>query len=441
MLCYALGVWCFYCQTMLEGYKKLFLNSGNIERGSYVWNMIQSILFAMQSAILLMVISRTGGLEDAGVFSIAYAIASLIYYIGEYGVRKYQVTDVQERASFGDYHTQRLATCLIALAFGILYAGRGYISGQYTGYKYLIIMIVCAIKVLEAYCDVFFSRYQQKGRLDVAAKASAYRISIPLICCMGALIITSNLLVSMLVWLVTTVFAMMTSFVLLASEFGGLELKFRRDKFIMISKDCLPLFAGSFLLLYVGNAPKYAIDAFMDDKAQACFNFIFMPVFVIGMLANFIFNPILVRLAGEWDRGDYASFKRTVSRQMMIIGGITLLAVAVALTIGCPVLGLLFGADLSDSKISLTLLMLGGGMLAMANFFIVVVTVVRGQKYLIPAYIISALCAKLLSAYFVKTYGVQGASALYTLLMSLSAIVFGGVLVYSAAKSRGAKSL
>ena len=87
---------------MLEKQKKLFLNSKNIKKDSYLWNMIQSILFATQSAFLLMVITRTNGLDDAGVFSIAYAIASLMYYLGEYGVRKYQVTDVEEKVGFGD---------------------------------------------------------------------------------------------------------------------------------------------------------------------------------------------------------------------------------------------------------------------------------------------------------------------------------------------------
>ena len=396
--------------------------------------MIQSILFAVQSAVLLMVINRTNGLDDAGVFSIAYAIASLIYYVGEYGVRKYQVTDVQENVSFDDYHTHRVMTAVIAALTGALYAGYGLATGLYTDNKFIIIVIVCIIKALESYCDVFFARFQQKGRLDVAAKASTYRIVLPLVICMAALIITHDLKLSMIIWMFATLFALMTSFVLLASEFGGIEFKIRMDKIVKITKDCFPLFAGSFLLLYVGNAPKYAIDAFLDDKAQACFNFIFMPVFVIGMLANFIFNPILVELAGDWDGGNMAGFKKIVFRQMLIIGGITLLAVAVALTIGAPLIGIIFGTDISDSKMSLTVLMVGGGMLALANFFIVVVTVVRGQKYLLPGYFVSAVCAKALSAYFVKSYGVWGASVLYSLLMTFTALIFAAVLIFSIKK-------
>lgn len=392
--------------------------------------MIQSILFATQSAFLLMVITRTNGLDDAGVFSIAYAVASLMYYLGEYGVRKYQVTDVNEKSSFADYHTHRVVTCMLVMIIGFLYAAKGLYSGQYSINKFLIIVLMCAIKAIEAYCDVFFSRFQQKGRLDVASKASTYRILLPMMFCIISLMLTHDLMTSMLVWLGVTVVAMLTSFVLVAPEFGKIELRTSKEQFITITKECFPLFAGNFLLLYVGNAPKYAIDSFLDDKAQACFNFIFMPVFVIGLLANFVFNPILVKLSEEWSSGNVTAFRKIVTRQMSVIGAITLFAVAVALTIGCPVLGILFNTDLSGNRANLTILMIGGGLLALSNFFIVVVTVVRGQKYLLFGYIAAAFSAWLLSGYFVKQYGIPGACSLYATLMFLASLIFAAVLLF-----------
>lgn len=426
-----------FCQTiMLNRLKQSFLNSRNIERDSYIWNTFQSILFATQSAFLLMVISRATGLDDAGVFSIAYAIASLIYYVGEFGVRKYQVTDVNEKVSFRDYHTHRVLTCILAVICSIVYAMKGFITGQYSTYKFLVIIIICVIKSLEAYCDVFFARYQQKKRLDVAAKASAYRIIVPMVTCMISLLVTKNMLASLVVWLVVTVFAIATSFLLVAPEFGKVEFRIDKQQLVLITRECLPLFAGSFLLLYVGNAPKYAIDAWLDDKTQACFNFIFMPVFAIGMLANFIFNPIIVELAEDWTTRNRKAFRHIVVRQMCIIAGITLLAVAVALTIGCPVLGALFGADLKGNEMSLTILMIGGGMLALANFFIVVVTVVRGQKYLMIGYAVAAGSAMLFSGYFVRTYGLIGAAVLYTTLMTITSIIFAVILLMCIRKER-----
>lgn len=414
---------------MTEKLKGIFLNTKDIEKSSYAWNSVSGLMFAMQSAVMLMAITRTNGLEDAGIFSIAYAIASLMSFIGEYGVRKYQVSDIKEKISFTDYHSHRVITCTAMLVTFVVYVGAGYLSGRYSRIKFWVIIFVCLIKLVEAYADVFYVRYQQSGRLDVAAKTNTFRIGISMIVCMISLAVTHDLLLSSIIWFAAAVITLCMSSIVVASEFGGIHFRINKESLVTLTRECFPLFLGSFLLLYVGNAPKYAIDAVLDDTAQACYNFIFMPVFVIGLLANFVFNPILVKLAHKWDRREMKVFTHIIVRQLGVIAAITMLAIAVALTIGCPVLGILYNADLHEYRICLTILMVGGGMLALVNFFTVVVTVVRGQNHLIIGYISVAVVAKLLSHYFVSTYGIIGATVLYTGLMTLLSLVFAAVLI------------
>ena len=410
--------------------KSFFTNSNNITRDSYLWNVLSATVFAVQSAIVLMVITRTNGIEDAGVFSIAYAIGSLVYYVGEYGVRKYQVSDINEEMSFTDYHSHRLVACAAGLLMTAFYVVNGLVRQGYTSYKAYIVFAICFIKVIEAYSEVYFGRYQQVGRLDVAAKTNFYRIMLGLTACLVTLIVTRDMVISMTVWVVVSIIAVLTSSVLVYKEFGTLEFRFDFKKIVRIFKDCFPLFAGYFLLLYVGNAPKYAIDACMSDVEQAMYNFIFMPVFAIGMFANFIFNPILVKMAHKWDRGKIKSFRTMVYKQILVIAGITLLAIAVALTIGPPILGILFNADLSDYKIDLTILMVGGGMLALVNFFAVVVTVMRYQQHLTWGYAVMAAAALVMSNKIVQSYGIRGATLLYTVLMTAQTLIFAVITFY-----------
>lgn len=414
---------------MKEKIKGIFLNTKNIEKSAYAWNAASSMMFALQSALMLMVITRTNGLEDAGVFSIAYAIGSLMSLIGEYGVRKYQVSDIKEKVSFTDYHSHRVITCIIMFVVFIFYVGAGYVRGQYSPSKFWVIILICLLKLIEAYADVYFSRFQQSARLDVAAKTNIFRIGIAMLACTISLIVTHDLLISSVIWVAVALITMCMSSMLVASEYGGIHFRINKEALLILTKECFPLFLGTFLLLYVGNAPKYAIDAVLDDTSQACYNFIFMPVFVIGMLANFVFNPLIVKLAHKWDRRDLKVFTKIVVRQIGVIAAITLLAISVALTIGCPVLGWLYNADLHEFRMHLTILMVGGGMLALVNFFTVVVTVVRGQKHLMIGYVATALTAKLLSQHFVGLYGIMGAVVLYTGLMTLLALVFAVVLV------------
>lgn len=386
---------------------------------------MSATLFAVQSAIVLIVITHTVGLEDAGIFSIAYAVGSLMYYIGEYGVRKYQVSDVAEELSFTDYHSHRVTSSAIMLIASVVYI----MMQDYSPRKAYIVLMVCLLKVVEAYSELYFGRFQQVGRLDVSSKTNLFRTGIAMAACMISLVVTHDMAISMTVWFVVALICFFLSSFIVYPEFGEIRWSFKWNKIFKIYKDCLPLFLGYFLLLYVGNAPKYAIDACMSDLDQACYNFIFMPVFAIGLFANFIFNPILVDLAHKWEDGEIKAFKKIVIRQIFVILAITLLAIGVAATIGCPILGWLYNADLTTYIIDLMILMVGGGMLALVNFFTVVVTVMREQKYLMIGYIAAAVVALLMTNKVVATYGIRGATIFYSVLMTIATMVFAAVMM------------
>ena len=77
--------------------RSFLLNSKDIKKDSFIWNMIGSMLTAFQSVIMLAILTRVLSLYDAGVFTIAYASANLFLNIGKYGMRNYQVSDVKKQ--------------------------------------------------------------------------------------------------------------------------------------------------------------------------------------------------------------------------------------------------------------------------------------------------------------------------------------------------------
>ena len=58
----------------------------------FLWNLIAEGISAGQSALILVFISACMSINDAGIFSIGYAISTIACVIGAYGVRNYQVT-------------------------------------------------------------------------------------------------------------------------------------------------------------------------------------------------------------------------------------------------------------------------------------------------------------------------------------------------------------
>ena len=182
---------------------------------------------------------------------------------------------------------------------------------------------------------------------------------------------------------------------------------------------------ATFLLFYIGNAPKYAIDAVMDDVAQAQYGYIAMPVFVVGLLAGFIYNPIIASLADDWAEGRRGAFARRFALQTLIIVGITLVCIAGAWLLGVPVLNLLYNTELAPYKTDLLVLLAGGGFLAMATLFTTGLTIIRWQNKLIPGYVIVASLALVTCPPAVQAAGIDGASWVYLGLMAILTVWFG----------------
>ena len=106
---------------MLSLIRKGLEKTNNITRSSYIWNAVNAIVSALQSPIIMMVMTRTNGIYDAGVFSIAFALATLMLYIGLYGLRRYQSSDLHEKFTFGEYHAMRIISCSCMMLVSVVY--------------------------------------------------------------------------------------------------------------------------------------------------------------------------------------------------------------------------------------------------------------------------------------------------------------------------------
>ena len=149
----------------------------------------------------------------------------------------------------------------------------------------------------------------------------------------------------------------------------------------------------------------------MSDQVQAYYNFIFMPAFAIQLLANFIFNPILTSYARIWTERRFKKFRKVILRQILVVAGVTLVGLAIAATIGIPILSFLFGVDLSCYRRELCIVMLGGGMLAYVTFFTTVITIIRHQNLLLVGYAAIAAAAFFCPDRLFSHYGMLGAAS------------------------------
>ncbi len=388
------------------------------DAGNFLWNAVGGVLNAGQSVFLLIVITRVCGLEAAGIFSIAFATGNLFLYLGNYGVRNYQVSDLSEKYSFHDYLRHRLCTVLLMLAAAAVYTAWSAKTDNYSHYKTACVLAMCACKAVDCLEEVFEGRYQQKGRLDRSGKLVTFRLLVSIGGMIAVLLVTRDLLTA--VW--WGVFLAVAASALIIWRYRE-TAAFERTAFSFsgiagLMRECFPVCAANFLSFYLINEPKYAIDAAMDETAQACYNFIAMPVFVIQLLNMFLYQPMLIRMTASWENGRKEEFLGYFGR---ICGALALISAPILLAawiLGIPVLSWLYATDLSALRTELLLIMTGGIFLAFNGFYCAVLTIMRKQKEIPLTYLAGAVLSLAATPAMVRKNGIIGAVLSFVLVMA-----------------------
>ena len=428
------------------------------EAGNYIWNAIGGMLNAGQSVLVLIIVTRVCGLEAAGLYSIAFATGNLFMYLGNYGVRNYQVSDVDEKFPFRSYVLHRLLTVALMLLAAAVYCTYSLLRGAYSPAKTMTVAAMCLLKAIDCLEEVLEGRLHQRGRLDLAGKMMTVRLLISIGGMLAVLVATGNLLTATNAAIILAAAAVILMAAAcrrtllplqpapeLVADVGnagaapGAAAKNRgaatspaaasaavsaarrgalRDAAVLM-RVCFPVCAANFLSFYLINAPKYAIDAAMNETAQAQYNFIAMPVFVIQLLGMFVYQPVLVRMTLSWNRADKKGFLRDFLRITAGLLIIAALCLGGAYVLGIPVLSALYATDLSALKPELLLILAGGVFLAMNGFYSAVLTLMREQNRIPFMYLAGAVLSLILTPHFVEISGIMGAVISFVLIMAI----------------------
>lgn len=402
-----------------------------IEKSSVLWNMIASMAYSFQSAILLLVVTRVGGLFTAGVFSISYTVSQMFASVGSYSMRSYQVSDVNNKYTFYNYLSSRMISVFVMLVTCFTYS---VIKG-YGGEKLLVLMLLSFYRAVDAFDDVYHGEIQKKGRLDIAAKILAIRIITASVAFCILFVATDSLVISTVTMMLV---AIVISAFLNGMEAKRLNIKSQVDfkGVIRLLIAAFPVCVGAFMYNYLVNSPKYAIDNVLSEEMQTIFNIIFMPVFVISMLAGFVFKPQIYKMGLEWNRPKSNTFLKQITKQVFVILVLTVTIVAAGALLGIPVLSLVYGVDLKEYKGIFLLLLLFGGVAALDAFGDAVITIMRKQVFILAAYLIAVTVDVILMNRLVRVHGLWGAALVYGLSMSIILIIYIFVIISQLMKKR-----
>lgn len=404
------------------------LNKTDKKMKNYIWNMIAGMLNALQSVIILFVLVRTNGAYWAGIFTIGFSIANLLLNIGHFNVRNYQVTDSTSKFTFADYFSARCITYIIMVISSLGYVLYGMIWQNYSVSKGICIFLICLFKGMDCVEDVFWGDMQKRGHLDVASQYMSIRLSIVTTVLCAGLVLTHNLCISLIISIFVGYLAMF--FIVRKCYYMYMiePIHFRSRYAVNILKECSSLFINAFLAFYVLNAAKYSIDIFCSQEEQAYYGYISLPVLLISLLSNFLYQPVLSDLATFWNQHQLAKFFRTVAKQVFWLIGMAAIIIILGNILGIPILSYMYHFEATAYIREFNILLIASVLYACVGLDLLIITIMRKQQILSVVYILLAGITYFLANRLVIKYGLMGA-AIQNLISMVVALAILSILI------------
>ena len=389
------------------------------QKKDYIWNSIGSFLQSAISPILLIVITRLNGVGDSGLFSFAMSLSVVFWAISLWGGRTYQVSDVKKDFSSGDYIVVRFISSLIVAVFSISFC----ILSGYDLIKTELIMVLVSFKILESIADSMYGVLQIHNRLYIVG------ISLTMKSVFGFMLFTLvDILTKNIIYGALSIFIVNIAVVIFYDipwmkhvESVGLTKKniMQAGK---IMKKTAEVFVVVFLTMFSLNIPRYFLDKYHYDQI-GYFGIMAMPITLLTLFISFVLQPNVVNLSELLKKKKIKEFTKIVSKIDFITFTLGILFVVSSYLIGVWALNTVFGIDINNFRIDLTIMVIGAVANAFVSIYVNLLIILRRFKGQFYTLLVTNILAVVLSVYLIDRLAMLGSVLVFMIISFLQAII------------------
>ena len=389
------------------------------QKKDYIWNSIGSFLQSAISPILLIVITRLNGVGDSGLFSFAMSLSVVFWAISLWGGRTYQVSDVKKEFSSGDYIVVRFISSLIVAVFSISFC---VLSG-YDLIKTELIVVLVSFKILESIADSMYGVLQIHNKLYIVGISLTIKSVFGFIIFAIIDILTKNIIYGALsIFLVNIVVVIFYDIPWMKHvESVGLTKKniMQAGK---IMKKTAEVFVVVFLTMFSLNIPRYFLDKYHYDQI-GYFGIMAMPITLLTLFISFVLQPNVVNLSELLKRKKIKEFTKIVSKIDFITFTLGILFVVSSYLIGVWALNTVFGIDINNFRIDLTIMVIGAVANAFVSIYVNLLIILRRFKGQFYTLLVTNILAAVLSVYLIDRLAILGSVLVFMIISFLQAII------------------
>ncbi len=389
------------------------------QKKDYIWNSIGSFLQSAISPILLIVITRLNGVGDSGLFSFAMSLSVVFWAISLWGGRTYQVSDVKKEFSSGDYIVVRFISSLIVAVFSISFC----ILSGYDLIKTELIMVLVSFKILESIADSMYGVLQIHNKLYIVGISLTMKSVFGFIIFAIVDILTKNIVhgaLSIFIVNIAVVIFYDIPWMKHVESVGLTKKNIMQAEKIM--KKTAEVFVIVFLTMFSLNIPRYFLDKYHYDQI-GYFGIMAMPITLLTLFISFVLQPNVVNLSELLKEKKVKEFTKIVSKIDFITFTLGILFVVSSYLIGVWVLNTVFGIDINNFRIDLTIMVIGAVANAFVSIYVNLLIILRRFKGQFYTLLVTNILAVVLSIYLIDKLAMLGSVLVFMIISFLQAII------------------
>lgn len=386
-------------------------------RRNFSLTVLGNIIYALALWAVLALVAKLGSAELVGRYAIGSLLVGPVMVLTNLELRSVMATDADGRHKFGEYLGLRLVTLAVALVAITVIAAAGYGPAQV-----LVVVVFGLVRAVESTSDVFHGMAQKHDRMDIVAISLILRAGLGVLLfwfsfsALGSLPL--GLLAMGLGWsLILVFYDIPRGRALLRSVAPGptpdvpsLRPRWRIPAMTALVHITWPLGLVMLLNQLRNTIPRAVLEAEYGEHTLGIFSALAYLVIAGNTVAGALSQSSIARLSRLHAAGDHEGFRRIVGRLVLlgILAGAA--GVAVAATLGRPLLGLLYTPEYAAHADLLVWIMAAGGLINVGSLLGAPATAMRAFRAQLAIHLVNAAILGALSLALIPRYGLTGAA-------------------------------
>ncbi len=406
--------------------------TSNIKKNT-LWNAVGNIVYLGTQWLATVMVTRLFGFTDAGILSLAMSISASFQTVALFGIRNFQVSDIENKYTDTCYVGFRGISCTVALLLCVSFS----FINAYSADTIVTIVLFMIFRLAENYSDVLHGIFQKNDMLYKAGQSLLIKGVALFIGFVVGYLAFGNLngsiaLMAFAAMLVTVFFDIFQS-----KNISRYRFTSPISIYFPLVKETVPLCIYLFLNSVIAAAPKYILEKMCDETMLGAYSSIFAPALLIQAAATYVYMPFLTKFAEAYQVRDTKAFGSLASRITAVIVAIGIVVLLAANFVGEWGLNVLFGENIVPYSGLLMLIIVGTFCTAINAFIQMLAVVVREFRWLVISCAVGVAVCCAASYVGIGLWQADGASMGLIAGNVASVIILIAILTYKLKKLGG----